>query len=56
MSGLTQLPSPAIAAGSGGIYEDAPKRKGRQYYGAFGSLSQAERDVAFVTGHQRGDR
>jgi hypothetical protein len=46
----------AIAAGSGGIYDDAPKRKSQQYDGVIGSLSQGERDAAFVRGHQRGGR
>jgi hypothetical protein len=45
-----------IAAGGGGIYDDALKRKGQQYDGAIGSLSQGERDAAFVRGRQRGGR
>jgi hypothetical protein len=45
-----------VAAGGGGIYDDAPKRKGQQYDGAIGSLSQGERDAAFVRGRQRGGR
>ena len=46
----------AIAAGGGGIYDDAPKRKWQQYDGVIGSLSQGESDAAFLTGHQRGGR
>jgi hypothetical protein len=46
----------AIGAGSGGIYDDAAKRKWQQYDGVIGCLSQGERDAAFVTGHQRGGR